>query len=125
MKTAVVTGASGGIGSAIARRLAADGFAVVVGYHQAAKRVESLVSDLPGHGHQATRIAVQDPVSLADLARSLVESPGSLDVLVNCAGVTQPVPHDDLEALDDATIDEIFTTGAIISVDGGRPLGVT
>ena len=125
MRTAVVTGASGGIGSAISRRLAADGLAVVVGYHQADDRAEALVGDLPGHGHRAARIAVHEPASLAELADSLAESPGSLDVLVNCAGTTRPVPHDDLDALDDATIDEIFATnwrGPFAAVRALRPL---
>lgn len=124
MRTAVVTGASGGIGSAISRRLAADGLAVVAGYHQAADRAEALVNDLPGHGHRAARIAVHEPASLAELADSLAESPGSLDVLVNCAGTTRPVPHDDLDALDDATIDEIFATnwrGPFAAVRALRP----
>ena len=44
MRRAVVTGATGGIGSAIARRLADDGFAVVVGYHSAVDRAEALVA---------------------------------------------------------------------------------
>ncbi|MDE0002352.1 MAG: SDR family oxidoreductase [Rhodospirillaceae bacterium] len=110
MKTAVVTGASGGIGSAIARRLAADGFAVIAGYHRAVERADSLVASLPGQGHRAVRIAVDEPPSLTELSLSLEKSPGSLDVLVNCAGMTRSVPHDDLDALDDATIDEIFTT---------------
>lgn len=125
MRTAVVTGASGGIGSAISRRLAADGLAVVAGYHQASERAEALVGDLPGHGHRAARIAVHEPESLAELANSLAESPGSLDVLVNCAGTTRPVPHDDLDALDDATIDEIFATnwrGPFAAVRALRPL---
>ena len=125
MKTAVVTGASGGIGSAISRRLAADGLAVVAGYHRSAERAEALVADLPGHGHRASRVAVQEQDSLAELAQSLAESPGSLDVLVNCAGVTRPVPHSDLDALDDATIDEIFATnwrGSFAAIRELRPL---
>ena len=125
MRTAVVTGASGGIGSAISRRLAADGLAVVAGYHQAAERADALVGDLPGHGHRAARIAVHEPASLAELADSLAESPGSLDVLVNCAGTTRPVPHDDLDALDDATIDQIFAInwrGPFAAVRALRPL---
>ena len=125
MKTAVVTGASGGIGSAIAQRLAADGFTVVVGYNRSAERADSVVAKLSGHGHRAARISVLDPESLADLALTLAESPGSLDVLVNCAGVTRPVPHDDLNALDDSTIDEIFATnwrGSFAAIRALRPL---
>ena len=125
MRTAVVTGASGGIGSAISRRLATDGLAVVAGYHQASERAEALVGGLPGHGHRAARIAVHEPESLAEMADSLTESPGSLDVLVNCAGTTRPVPHDDLDALDDATIDQIFATnwrGPFAAVRALRPL---
>ena len=125
MKTAVVTGASGGIGSAIAQRLAADGFSVVAGYNRSVERAESLVGQLPGHGHRATRISVLEPESLADLAHTLAESPGLLDVLVNCAGVTRPVPHDDLDALDDSTIDEIFATnwrGSFAAIRALRPL---
>lgn len=125
MKTAVVTGASGGIGSAIALRLAADGFTVVAGYNRSAERADSVVAKLPGHGHRATRISVLEPESLAGLAHTLAESPGSLDVLVNCAGVTRPVPHDDLDALDDSTIEEIFATnwrGSFAAIRALRPL---
>lgn len=125
MKTAVVTGASGGIGSAITGRLAADGFAVIAGYHRAAERADSLVASLPGQGHRAVRIAVDELQSLAELSQLLEKSPGSLDVLVNCAGVTTAVPHDDLDVLDDATIDEIFTTnwrGPFAAIRALRPL---
>lgn len=110
MRTAVVTGASGGIGSAVAHRLASDGLAVVAGYHSAAYRAERLVAGLPGEGHRATRISILEPDSLDELARSISSSASGLDVLVNCAGVTRPVPHDDLEALDDELIDHIFAT---------------
>ena len=110
MRTAVVTGASGGIGSAVARRLASDGLAVIAGYHSAVERAESLVAGLEGDGHRAMRISVLEPDSLEALADYLSSGWGGLDVLVNCAGVTKPVPHDDLEGLTDDLIDRIFTT---------------
>ena len=125
MKQAVVTGASGGIGTAIARRLAADGCAVVVGYHQAKDRARELVADLPGSGHRTAQISVLESESLAALAATLSEEIGRVDVLVNCAGMTRPVPHDDLEQLDDGLIDEIFATnwrGPFATIRALRPL---
>lgn len=121
----MVTGATGGIGSAIARRLAADGFAVVAGYHTTAQRAEKLVADLPGSGHRAARISVLEPASLAELAGSLGAGVGGLDVLVNCAGITRAVPHHDLDGLDDGLIDEIFAVnwrGPFAAVRALRPL---
>ena len=125
MKTAVITGASGGIGSAIARRLAKDGFAVVVGYHTAAARADELLADLSGSGHRAAHISVLNPASLEELARSLQAQAGQLDVLVNCAGVTRSIPHDDLDGLDDDLINEIFATnwrGPFATIRALRPL---
>jgi 3-oxoacyl-[acyl-carrier protein] reductase len=125
VKTAVITGASGGIGSAIARRLAKDGFTVVVGYHTAADRADQLLADLPGPGHRAARISVLDPASLDELAGLLQAQAGHLDVLVNCAGITRPIPHDDLDSLDDDLINEIFATnwrGPFATIRALRPL---
>lgn len=121
-----MTGATGGIGSAVARRLAQDGFAVVAGYHTAAERAEELLADLPGSGHRAARISVLEPASLEELARSLgAGAGGRLDVLVNCAGITRAVAHDDLNGLDDGLIDEIFAVnwrGPFAAVRALRPL---
>ncbi len=125
MKTAVVTGASGGIGSAITRRLADDGFAVVAGYNRSADTAETLVSELPGDHHSAQRIAVLEADSLDALSETVAGSFGHLDVLVNCAGMSRPVPHDDLDGLDDDLIDEIFATnwrGSFAAVRALRPL---
>ncbi len=123
MKTAVVTGASGGIGSAIAQRLAADGLAVVVGYHRSRQRAEAVVADLGAGPHRAAPISVDDPASIEALVADLAAA-DSIDVLVNCAGVTRPVAHDDLEGLDEL-IDEIFTTnwrGPFAVIRALRPL---
>ena len=125
MTTAVVTGGTGGIGSAIVRRLASDGMTLVVGYHSRAERAQALVAQLPRSGHRAARIAVEDPESLTALASELEAGPGALDLLVNCAGVTRPVPHDDLDGLDDSLIDEIFATnwrGSFAAIRAVRPL---
>lgn len=125
MKAAVVTGASGGIGSAIARRLAGDGFAVVVGYHHGAETAENLVSELPGDQHKVQRISVLEPDSLDALSETVASRFGHLDVLVNCAGMSRPVPHDDLDGLDDDLIDTIFATnwrGPFAAIRVLRPL---
>jgi 3-oxoacyl-[acyl-carrier protein] reductase len=81
-KNALVTGASRGIGRAIAIELAAAGASVVVGYRTGADEAAALAADIGGR-------AVQADVSDADSARALVEEAGDLDILVNNAGVTR------------------------------------
>jgi 3-oxoacyl-[acyl-carrier protein] reductase len=125
MRTALIVGGSGGIGSAIAQRLAADGLRVRVAFVEHADRAEDLVASLPGEGHRAVHLDVCGPASIARVASSLLEQDGALDVLVNGAGVTGHVPHDDLEGLDDELIERIFRvnwTGAFATVRAMRPL---
>ncbi len=130
--TAVVTGGSGGIGAAICRRLAEDGYRVMVGYNSQVDRAEELVGELNetsrelGHGddHLARQVAVTDRRSLDQLAADVETVFGALDLLVNCAGVTRPVPHDDMDALDDDVIDWIFATncrGPFATIRALRP----
>jgi 3-oxoacyl-[acyl-carrier protein] reductase len=109
-KVALVTGASGGIGSAIARRLAGDGCTVLVGYNANETAASEIAETLAGNGHRAVRVAVDDSPTLNDLAATITDELGRLDVLVNCAGVTEPVPHGDLDGLSDELIDRIFAT---------------
>lgn len=125
MGVAVVTGASGGIGSAIARRLAEDGMQVIVGYNTNTAGAQAIVDDLPGSGHQSVHLPMADSGRLAEAAVALTAEHASVDVLVNCAGMTQPVPHDDLDALTDDLIDDIFRTnwrGPFATVRAFRPL---
>ncbi len=105
---AVVVGGGGGIGSAICRRLATDGHALVVGYANSRDRAETLVGELGGSPHTAMKIDNTDSDSLRSVAARVGSDFGQVDVLVNCGGVTRPVSHDDLDSLDDDLIDRIF-----------------
>ena len=107
---ALVTGGGGGIGSAISRRLASDGMRVLVGYRASVDRADRVVSELTGEGHRALQVPVDDSEALAAVAAAVASTEGRIDALVNCAGVTRPVAHDDLDALDDDLIDQIFVT---------------
>jgi len=109
-KVALVTGGGGGLGSAICRRLADEGALVVASYRDGAARAEATIRALPGAGHWARAASVTDSSAVAMLAAEIECRHQRLDILVNNAGVTRVVPHADLDALDDALIDEIFST---------------
>ena len=81
-KRALVTGASKGIGRAIAEQLAAAGADVVIGYRTGAGEAETLAEAIGGR-------VVQADVSGAEEAARLVEEAGDLDILVNNAGLTR------------------------------------
>lgn len=124
-KVALVTGASGGIGSAIAQELAAAGAQVIGTYRSHAEHAQRLLRALPGGNHEAVRLDVTDSQALASLAQDVFSRHQKLDILVNNAGVTRRVAHEDLEALDDGLIDDIFTTnwrGAFATVRAFKPL---
>ena len=124
-RVALVTGAAGMIGSAICHTLAAAGCRIVVTYRQSKSEAQALLADLPGQGHTLAQADVTDTASLTRLAEQLGVTYGRLDILVNNAGLTRFVPHDDLNALDDALIDDIFRTnwrGAFAAVRVCRPL---
>lgn len=126
-KVALVTGATGGLGQAICQALAAEGANVVVGYNRSASAAHALVQELSPtpRGHWAAPAPVQDSAALKTLALNVNKHYGRCDIVVNCAGITRFVPHDDLDGLDDALIDEIFATnvrGAIACVRAFLPL---
>ena len=107
-KTALVTGASRGIGRAIATELAAAGATVVVGYRSGKAEAEALASELGAR-------AVQADVSNADDARRLVEEAGDLDILVNNAGLTRDgvlarMPDDDWRVVIETNLSSVFYT---------------
>ena len=80
------------------------------------------ISALP---HAALKCPVTDSAALAALAGEVGRRYGRCDILVNCAGTTRFVPHPDLDALDDALIDQVLSTnvrGPIAAVRAFKPL---
>ena len=112
-KTALVTGASKGIGRAIAQELASAGATVVVGYRNGKEEAEALAAEVGGR-------AVQADVSNAEEAVRLVAEAGDLDVLVNNAGLTRDgliarMPDDDWRTVIETNLSSVFYTCRAVS----------
>ena len=88
-KTAIVTGASRGIGRSIAKRLAADGFAVVVNYSGATDVAQEVVNEIRNADGEALAVKadVSNPEDVAQLFEKTINAYGRIDVVVNNAGI--------------------------------------
>ncbi len=91
MATALVTGASRGIGRAIALQLAEDGFDIVVNYAGSQDKAEEVVKEIERRGQKAVAIQanVAQKSEVQDMIKSAIETFGSIDVIVNNAGITR------------------------------------
>ena len=128
--SAIVTGASGGIGGSIAKRLAKDGFSVIVNYAGKPAPAQAVVADLKAAGGQG--IAVQADVAIAaDVERLFEESIdtfGRPNVVVHCAGIMPlfPIASGDVTAFDKVIATNlrgtflVFAQAAQHVLDGGR-----
>jgi 3-oxoacyl-[acyl-carrier protein] reductase len=103
-KVSLVTGASKGIGAAIARRLAADGFAIAVNYAGDDKPARELAQAIEKNGGRAlpVRADVADPQAVGRMFAEIEGALGGVDVLVNNAGI---MPLASFAETDDATFD--------------------
>jgi NAD(P)-dependent dehydrogenase (short-subunit alcohol dehydrogenase family) len=94
-RVALVTGSSSGIGAEVARRLAADGFLVVVNSRASVEAGREVAAEIGGSYLQAD---VGDEDAARGLVAAVLEQHGRLDVLVNNAGTTKVIAHPDLKA---------------------------
>jgi 3-oxoacyl-[acyl-carrier protein] reductase len=133
-KTALVTGASRGIGAAIAKRLAADGAKVAITYARGADSADSVIKAIESAGGKAIAIQADatDPKAVRAAIDKAVSSLGKLDILVNNAGTAIPKKFEEttLEELDQVinlNIRGVFvTTQAALKQmnDGGRIISI-
>ena len=129
-KTAIVTGASRGIGRAIALRLATNGFAVVVNYARNAAKAEEVVNEIAAAGGRALAIQadVANPEDVQQLFEKTLKAFGQIDVVVNNAGIMplSPIAKGDVETFDKVIATNLRGTFLVLSqaaqhvAEGGR-----
>jgi NAD(P)-dependent dehydrogenase (short-subunit alcohol dehydrogenase family) len=125
-RVAVIAGALGAVGRATAQRLAAKGARIVALHRKEEADAAQLLASLPGQGHFGVRASITESAELTRAAAEVkAKCPGGVHILVNTAGFTKPVAANDLEALTDSLIDEIFASnwrGVFATVRAFHPL---
>jgi len=108
-KSAIVTGASGGIGRVVAKRLASDGFTITVHYAGNPAKAEGVVAEINSGGGRAIAVQadVAKPADVERLFKQTLEAFGTIDVVVHSAGIMPllPIAGGDVE-----TFDKVITT---------------
>jgi 3-oxoacyl-[acyl-carrier protein] reductase len=135
LRTAIVTGASKGIGAALAKQLAADGFQTIVNYASSVTQAEAVVADIVASGGraQAIRADVADAAAMKSLFDQAEAEFGPVDVLVNNAGVIKLAPLAQVADEDFQRVVAVNLTGAFNGMregarrvrDGGRIINLS
>lgn len=114
-KAAIITGGGTGVGRATAFELAKCGHAVAIVYSRSKVEAEQTVADLTTAGHRA--IAIRADVSIDDECRAMVASTleafGRIDTLINCAGTTNFIPFENIDAVEDDVWDRLFRVNVV------------
>lgn len=116
-KTALVTGASRGIGKAIAKALAAEGAMVIVNYNGSREAAEQTVAEIQAEGGQAVSYgcSVADAEAVEAMMKQIIAEQGRLDILVNNAGITRDnlilkMKEEDFDAVLNTNLKGVFHT---------------
>jgi NAD(P)-dependent dehydrogenase (short-subunit alcohol dehydrogenase family) len=133
-KVALVTGASRGIGAAIAARLASDGADVAMTYRAGKEQAEAVAARIEATGRRAITIQADnaDPDAVADAVERTVRELGRLDVLVNNAGIFPSGPIEQISAQERDEAIAVHVTSAFVAAqaasrhlsDGGRIINI-
>jgi 3-oxoacyl-[acyl-carrier protein] reductase len=132
-KIAIVTGASRGIGRAIAKRLAADGFAVVVNYAGGSKAAQEVVDEIRHADGEALPLQadISNPEQVKQMFEKTIEAYGHIDVVVNNAGIMENslISKGDVASFDRVIATNlrgtfvVFAEAARRVAEGGRLIG--
>jgi len=112
-RVALVTGSTSGIGEAVVRRLAAAGDKVVINSAKSVEAGEALVADIGSEVAHYIQADISDEAAVKRLIAETIERFGRLDVLVNNAGTTVRIPHNDLETATPDVFRRLFDVNVV------------
>jgi glucose 1-dehydrogenase len=122
-KNVLITGASSGIGEAIAIRFASEGANVAINYNSGAERAEAVKKKVQEAGEKTrgssgkditVKADISDEKQIVSMFKEVLDQFGTLDILINNSGIQKPVPSEELEAADFDRIINVNLRGAFL-----------